>query len=67
MTRSVQEHTILSPAELRELPQGRAVLFASGTPAVLTHPVPWWEGPHAEAIKASLATGQATGQATATA
>ena len=56
VTRSVQERSILTPAELREMPQGRAVLFASGTPAVLTHPVPWWEGPHAEAIKAGMAT-----------
>lgn len=55
ITRTVQERAILTPAELRELPQGRAVLFASGTPAVLTHPVPWWEGPHAAAIRASLA------------
>ena len=54
VTRSVSEKTILTVAELRELPQGRAVVFASGTPAVLTHPVPWWEGPHAAAIKAGL-------------
>lgn len=55
VTRSVQERAILTPAELRELPQGRAVVFASGTPAILTHPVPWWDGPHAAAIRASLA------------
>lgn len=54
VTRSVQDKVILTPAELRELPQGRAVVFASGTPAILTHPVPWWEGPHAAAIRASL-------------
>jgi type IV secretory pathway TraG/TraD family ATPase VirD4 len=55
VSRTVQRETILTPAELRELPQGRAVLFASGTPAILTHPVPWWEGPHATTIHASLA------------
>ncbi len=55
VTRTVQDRVILTPAELRELPQGRAVVFASGTPAVLTHPVPWWEGPHAATIRASLA------------
>lgn len=59
VTRSVQERAILTPAELRELPQGRAVVFASGTPAVLTHPVPWWEGPHAAAIRAGLAAAAA--------
>lgn len=54
VTRAVQDKVILTPAELRELPRGRAVLFASGTPAILTHPVPWWEGPHATTIQASL-------------
>lgn len=54
ITRTVQERSILTPAELRELPTGRAVLYASGTPAILTQPEPWWEGPHAEAIRDSL-------------
>ncbi|WP_425349248.1 TraM recognition domain-containing protein [Friedmanniella luteola] len=44
ITRTTQDKPILTPAELRELPQGRAVVFASGTPAVLTHPIPWREG-----------------------
>ena len=56
ITRTTQERPILTPAELRELPQGRAVVFASGTPAVLIHPVPWWEGPHAATIRAGLAS-----------
>ena len=63
VTRSVQEKLILTEAELRELPKGRAVVFASGTPAILTHPVPWWEGPHAEAIRAALDDGAAHGTA----
>jgi type IV secretory pathway TraG/TraD family ATPase VirD4 len=57
-TRAVAERTILTPAELRELPQGRAVLFASGTPAALLEPLPWWRGPHAEAIRTALGPGQ---------
>jgi hypothetical protein len=32
ITRTVQERPILTPGELRELPTGRAVVFASGTP-----------------------------------
>jgi len=55
ITRTTQDKPILTPAELRELPQGRAVVFASGTPAVLTHPIPWWEGPHATTIHTALA------------
>jgi type IV secretory pathway TraG/TraD family ATPase VirD4 len=56
-TASVRERVVLTPAELRELSPGRAVVFASGTPAFLTRPVPWWDGPHAAAIRAALATG----------
>lgn len=55
----MQERPILTPAELRELPTGRAVVFASGTPAVLTHPEPWWDSRHAPAIQAAL-TAQTT-------
>ena len=54
ITRTTQDKPILTPAELRELPQGRAVVFASGTPAILTHPIPWWEGPHATTIHTAL-------------
>lgn len=54
-SRSLQDKIILTPAELRELPPGRAVMFASGTPAVLIQPQPWWAGPHAEQIRQALA------------
>jgi len=57
ITRTEQREPILTPAELRELPMGRAVLFPSGTPAVLTRPVPWWDGPHAAEVQAALAGG----------
>ena len=53
ITRTEQRESILTPTELRELPTGRAVLFPSGTPAVLTQPVPWWDGRHK--VKAALA------------
>jgi len=52
-SRSVQEKTILTVAELRELPPGRAICFASGTPAVLIEPQPWFLGKDAAVIEAS--------------
>lgn len=52
-SRSVQEKTILTVAELRELPTGRAICFASGTPAVLIEPQPWFRGKDAAGIEAS--------------
>lgn len=46
---------ILDVAELAALPAGRALVFSSGNPPTLIRTVPWWQGPHAEAIRASLA------------
>lgn len=51
---SSQERTILTIGELRELPQGRAVMFASGTPAALVEPMPWFRSDYAPQIEASL-------------
>lgn len=54
-SRSVQEKPILTPSELREL-KNRAIVFASGTPALMIEPQPWFVGgPHVDAISASLA------------
>ncbi len=52
-SRSVQEKTILTVAELREHPSGRAICFASGTPAGLIEPQPWFLGKDAAVIEAS--------------
>jgi len=41
---STEERTILTVGQLREL-NNRAVLFASGTPAVLVEPQPWFVRP----------------------
>jgi hypothetical protein len=46
---------IMSIAELAALPRGRALLFSSGNRPALARPVPWMNGPHADAIRASLA------------
>jgi hypothetical protein len=51
---TVRERTVLTPAELRELPPGRAVCLTSGTPAFLLAPQPWWTGPHADNIRTAL-------------
>jgi len=49
-SQSVQERTILTIAELRELPRGRAILFASGTPAAMIEPQPWYNNPSIAAV-----------------
>ncbi|THG29289.1 type IV secretory system conjugative DNA transfer family protein [Naasia lichenicola] len=49
---------ILDIADLAALPRGRAVVIASGTPAVLVETEPWMSGPHAAAIRAALAEAQ---------
>ncbi|WP_066466128.1 type IV secretory system conjugative DNA transfer family protein [Sanguibacter suarezii] len=56
-SRSVQEKQILTVAELRELPKGRAVMFASGIPAKMIEPQPWFAGgKHVAIITESHAT-----------
>ncbi len=54
VTRAVRDVAILTPAELRSLPAGRAVLLPSGMPPVLVRAVPWWDGDQADAVRASL-------------
>ncbi|GAB2718043.1 hypothetical protein GCM10010442_44010 [Kitasatospora kifunensis] len=52
---STRSEQVLGISDLSSMPQGRALVQASGTPMVLVETVPWWEGPHAEAVRASLA------------
>ena len=51
----VQRERTLDIADLGALPRGRAVVFASGAPATLVETVPWMRGPHADAVRASIA------------
>ena len=37
-------------------------MFASGAPAALVRTLPWMEGPHAAAVRASLAAHDPTGR-----
>lgn len=51
---SLKRERILEVLELADLPRGRAVMFSSGSRATLVKTEPWYEGPHAAAIKASI-------------
>lgn len=53
-TSSLTRDKILEVDELANMPRGRAVLFSSGNRAALLRTVPWYSGPKAEAIKASI-------------
>lgn len=46
----------LGVSELRSLPRGRAVLFATGIPPVLIKTDPWWDGLYADGVNKSLDT-----------
>ena len=54
-SRSQHAERLLDVQELATLPRGRAVVLASGTPATLVRTVPWMDGRHAGAVRASLA------------
>ena len=62
--RQTSEHLsrerILDAADLAALPPGRAVVLASGARPTLIRTQPWWTGPHAGAVHASLAQHQPT-------
>jgi type IV secretory pathway TraG/TraD family ATPase VirD4 len=53
--RAVRRERVLDVADLQSLPKGRAVVFASGAPAALARTLPWMAGPHAAAVRASIA------------
>lgn len=63
-TTSVQtrRERIMSVADLAALPLGRAILIPSGAPAVLGATVPWYDGPHAQAVQASHDHNTPTGE-----
>lgn len=52
---STRRERVLDIAELGALPRGRAIVLASGAPAVLAKTTPWMTGPHADAVRASIA------------
>jgi type IV secretory pathway TraG/TraD family ATPase VirD4 len=66
--RSVNEQLtrerILDVADLQAMPKGRAVVLASGTRPTLITTQPWMTGPHADAVKASIAAHDPSAAAT---
>lgn len=46
---------ILDVADLGALPKGRAIVLASGSRPTLIRTQPWMTGPHADAVRASIA------------
>jgi type IV secretory pathway TraG/TraD family ATPase VirD4 len=58
----IQRERTLDVADLGALPRGRAVVFASGAPATLIETVPWMHGPHADAVRASIAAHDSTAE-----
>ena len=61
----IQRERTLDFADLGALPRGRAVVFASGAPATLIETVPRMTGPHAAAVRASIAAHGAANRPTA--
>lgn len=55
VSRQLQRERILDVADLAALPKGRAVVFASGARPTLIRTIPWMSGPHADAVRASIA------------
>jgi type IV secretory pathway TraG/TraD family ATPase VirD4 len=56
VTAQLSRERILDPADLAALPPGRAVVLASGARPTLIQTQPWMSGPHASAVRDSLAT-----------
>ncbi|MGW7361914.1 type IV secretory system conjugative DNA transfer family protein [Streptomyces sp. NPDC054841] len=52
---SVRRERVLQVSDLGSMPPGRALVLASGTKPVLVETIPWWEGPYARSVQASLA------------
>lgn len=57
---SKQRERTLDVADLAALPRGRAIVFASGAPGTLIETRPWMAGPHAAAVRASIAAHDAS-------
>ena len=55
VTEQLSRERIMDPADLAALPPGRAVVLASGARPTLIQTEPWMTGPHAAAVRESLA------------
>lgn len=55
VSRQLVRRRILEVDELAALPKGRAIVLAFGARPTLIRTQPWRSGPHADAVKASIA------------
>lgn len=55
VSQQLHRERILDVSDLAALPKGRAVVMASGARPTLIRTCPWMSGPHAAAIRASIA------------
>lgn len=55
VSRQLQRERILDVSELAAMPKGRAVVFASGARPTMIRTTPWMAGPHADAVRSSIA------------
>jgi len=62
-SRSTHAERLLDVQELSSLAKGRALVFSSGAPPTLVRTVPWMDGPHADAVRASQAAHDPAGGA----
>ncbi|MEW1920722.1 type IV secretory system conjugative DNA transfer family protein [Pseudarthrobacter oxydans] len=53
-SRQEAKERIFDVSNLAELDRGRAVVLASGAPATLVRTMPWYAGPHKDAVEASI-------------
>lgn len=54
VSHQLQRERILSVGDLASMPPGRALVLASGSRPTLVKTVPWFEGKHAKAVRASI-------------
>ena len=55
VSQQLHRERILDVADLAAMPKGRAVVIASGSRPTLIRTMPWMAGPHADAVRASIA------------
>ena len=64
VSRQLHRERILDVADLAAMPRGRAVVLASGARPTLIRTQPWMTGPHATAVRASIAAHDPQGEQT---
>jgi type IV secretory pathway TraG/TraD family ATPase VirD4 len=55
VTQQLSKERILTVDDLAALPKGRALVLSAGNRPTLVKTVPWWDGPYAQQVAASVA------------